>query len=377
MSQLILSHVSKSFVSQGRPDLLLDINLYVEQGECLAIVGPSGAGKTTLLRMIAGLENVTHGELLIGQKSMSQVPTSGRGLEMVFQQSSLLPHMTLEQNILFTIKNRGLSKTDQKLRIKWASKLFELDTVLHCLPMHLSKEQQQRAALARALAPQTALTLFDEPFAGLSGDTRSQLRLVLSQVQRQLGATFVMVTHQYQDAMAVADRMAVLSHLSEGAMSNLEQVGPPLELYHNPRNTHVAQLIGDPKMSLFKGVLIEKSNKLSMVQLASGERIQVQVDTRQGELGAVVTLGVRAEHIQLAPVDSVPDLLAQVVGVDRFGADTFVYLTHQGQRVVMRIAPYTVLPNVSEIGLRFPSEACYLFNNHGIAFPRTAVQIYL
>lgn len=376
MSQLILSHVSKSFVSQGRPDLLLDINLYVEQGECLAIVGPSGAGKTTLLRMIAGLESLTHGELLIGQQAMAQVPTSRRGLEMVFQQSSLLPHMTLEQNILFTLKNRSLSKADQKFRMKWASKLFELDSVLHCLPMQLSKEQQQRAALARALAPQTALTLFDEPFAGLSGDARSQLRLVLSQVQRQLGATFVMVTHQYQDAMAVADRMAVLSHLTDGAMSNLEQVGPPLELYHNPRNIHVAQLIGDPKMGFFKGVLIEKSNKLSMVQLASGERIKVQVDTRQGELGAVVTLGVRAEHVQLAPVDSAPDILAQVVGVDRFGADTVVYLTHQNQKLVMRIAPYTALPNVSEIGLHFPSEACYLFNNHGIAFPRTAAQIY-
>ncbi|MCE2593315.1 ABC transporter ATP-binding protein [Motilimonas cestriensis] len=377
MSQLILSHVSKSFISQGRPDLLLDINLYVDEGECLGIVGSSGSGKSTLLRMIAGLETLTQGEIFIDQKLMNTVPVTRRGLEMVFQQHALFPHMTLEQNILFGLKHRSLTKAEQRQRVKWVSKLFDLERVINQLPMHLSSENIQRGALAKAIAPQALLVLLDEPFAGLSGDTRSQLRLELNRVQRQLGTTFVMTTHHYQDAMAVADRMAVISHLSDQTMTNLEQVGPPLELYHNPRNTQVAQLIGEPKMCFLKGALVETNNKLSMVKLTSGERIAVQVDTRQGEVGSAITLGIRAEHLRLAQNPQETHLLAQVVGIDKFGADTFVYLNHQGRQLVLRMITATALPSVSEIPLHFPSEACYLFNDQGIAFPRTSEQLYL
>ncbi|MDO6524754.1 ABC transporter ATP-binding protein [Motilimonas sp. 1_MG-2023] len=377
MSQLILSHVSKSFVSQGRPDLLLDINLYVEQGECLGIVGPSGSGKSTLLRMIAGLETTSQGEIIIDQTQMNKVPVMRRGLEMVFQQHALFPHMTLEENILFGLKHRSLSKADQRQRVKWVSKLFDLDGVINHLPMHLSTENVQRGALAKAIAPQSSLVLFDEPFTGLSGDTRSQLRLELNRIQRQLGATFVMTTHHYQDAMAIADRMAVLSHLSDHVMTNLEQVGPPLELYLNPRNTQVAQLIGEPKMCFLKGALVKTSNKLSAIKLVTGELISVQADTRQGEEGSAITLGIRAEHLELAKSKQETHLLAQVVGIDKLGADTFVYLNHQGQQLVLRMLATIALPTVSEIALHFPSHACHLFNAQGIAFPRTSEQLYL
>ncbi len=372
MSQLILSHVSKSYLSKQRPDTLLDINLYVNQGECLGIVGPSGSGKSTLLRMIAGLESVTKGEIRFNQQVINGVPVTKRSLEMVFQRQALLPHMTVAENILFGLKNKRLTKNDQRLRLKWVSQLFDIDAWLTRLPGQLSKEGLQRCAIAKAIAPQSDLVLFDEPFAGLSGDARSQLRLEINRIQRQLGTTFVMVTHQYQDAMAIADKMAVLSHLRADAQTNLEQVGPPLELYHNPRNSHVAKMIGEPQMCLLKGTLVDLSHNLTTIELATGGMVRAQVDTRQGEIGSFVTLGIRAEHMLLANENKPAHLSAQVVGIDNFGYECFVHLMRQNQKMVMRLPVTCSLPKVSDVALHFPSEHCYLFNNQDIAFPRTS-----
>ncbi|MFO6424744.1 ABC transporter ATP-binding protein [Motilimonas sp. KMU-193] len=375
MSQLILSHVSKSYLSKQRPDTLLDVNLYVNQGECLGIVGPSGSGKSTLLRIIAGLESVTLGEVSFNQKLLNGLPATKRSLEMVFQRQALLPHMNVAENILFGLKNKGLSRSEQRLRLKWVSQLFDIDAWLTRLPGQLSKEAQKRCAIAKAIAPQSELVLFDEPFAGLSGDARSQLRLELNRIQRQLGTTFVMVTHQYQDAMAIADKMAVLSHLRPDAQTNLEQVGPPLELYHNPRNSHVARIIGEPQMCLLKGTLLDLSHNLSTIELSTGGIVRAQVDTRQGEVGGFVTLGIRAEHMQLADANKPAHLTAQVVGIDNFGCDCYVHLMRKNQKIVMRLPMTSSLPKVSDVGLHFPSEHCYLFNNQDIAFPRTSASL--
>ncbi|MCE2572481.1 ABC transporter ATP-binding protein [Motilimonas eburnea] len=375
MSQLVLSHVSKSYLSKQRPDTLLDVNLYVNQGECLGVVGPSGSGKSTLLRIIAGLETVTKGEVRFNQQVMTDTAATKRNLEMVFQKQALLPHMSVADNILFGLKNKGLKRADQRLRLKWVSQLFDIDGWLTRLPGQLSKEAVQRCAIAKAMAPQSELVLFDEPFTGLSGDARSQLRLELNRIQRQLGTTFVMVTHQYQDAMAIADKMAVLSHLRANAQTNLEQVGPPLELYHNPRNSHVAKIIGEPQMCLLKGTLVDLSHNLTTIELATGGTVRAQVDTRQGEVGNLVTLGIRAEHMQLANADKLVHVTAQVVGIDNFGCESVVHLMRQDQKMVMRLAATSHLPKVSDVGLHFPSEHCYLFNHQDIAFPRTSASL--
>ncbi|RJG41981.1 ABC transporter ATP-binding protein [Motilimonas pumila] len=376
MPQVLFSHVSKSYTAQARPDTLLDINFHVNQGESLAIVGPSGCGKTTLLRMLAGIESVTKGEISIAGKVVNNLAPAKRGLEMVFQSQSLYPHMTVQQNLSFGLLNKRLKRAEIQHRVKWAAKLLDIERFLTLYPHELAKGERQRVAIARALAPQTPLVLFDEPFEHLSGEIRSHLRLELIRIQRQLGTTMIMVTHDHEDAMGFADRMALLSQLDASSHTNLEQIGPPLELYHHPRNIKVASFVGKPKMSFFQAKLTDKANPTSTIALSNGETLSVSADTRHGEEGEYVTLGLRAEHIELASSAAAGQIHGQVIGIERFGSDTFVYLEYQGEQIAFRCDPHQNLPSSSQLALKVSPQVCYLFNHQGVAYPRTVEHLY-
>ncbi len=372
MSELLLSGISKGFGSHRCPDTLKNINLHISKGEFVAVVGPSGSGKSTLLRLISGVETISSGELTIGNKVVNQVSPAKRSLAMVFQDFALYPHLNVRQNLEFGLLARKLAKQEVQDRVKWIAALLDIKSLLNTDPASLSKGEQQRVAIARALIQKTDLVLFDEPFSSLDTETRTMMRFELTRIQRQLGTTMVYVTHDQEDAMIMADRVVVLSPLEGEADTNLEQMGPPLELYQNPRNRFVAGFIGAPKMRFLRGHLLEKDNKMSLIQLKDGEQIRVAADTRYGNHGSEIVLGLRPEHLEVADTKSQGDILAQVIGVERLGADTFVYLDKNGEELVFRAPPFVKVTAQEVFSLAVNPGKTYLFNEFGVAFPRAA-----
>src|ERR1035437_6230453 len=241
MANLQFKALSKSF---GDVEILHGIDLEIEDGEFIVFVGPSGCGKSTLLRCIAGLEEITSGELFIGGKPMNDVPPSKRGIAMVFQSYALYPHMTVAENMAFGLKLAGYSKTEITAAVRKAAEILHISNLLDRRPKALSGGQRQRVAIGRAIVRKPGVFLFDEPLSNLDANLRVQMRVELTKLHKELGSTMIYVTHDQTEAMTMGDRIAVFNR------GVVEQVGPPMELYHDPVNTFVAEFLGSPKMNL-------------------------------------------------------------------------------------------------------------------------------
>src|SRR5881397_3041542 len=264
MGQITLQGVRKSF---GPVDIIKDTNLDIENGSFVVFVGPSGCGKTTLLRLIAGLEDVSGGKILIDGKNVVDTPPAKRGLSMVFQSYALCPHMSVRGNIGFGLKMAGLSKDETNRKVEAAAATLNLTPYLDRKPRELSGGQRQRVAIGRAIVREPKAFLFDEPLSNLDAALRVQMRLEITTLQKQLATTAIYVTHDQVEAMTMADRIVVLN------AGRIEQFGSPLELYDRPANLFVAGFIGSPKMNF-----------------VSGETA--------GQNGAA-TIGVRPEHLRV------------------------------------------------------------------------------
>ena len=243
MSDLKIKNVHKSY---GTTPVVFGVNLEVRSGEFIVFVGPSGCGKSTLLRMIAGLEEITEGEIEIDNEIVNDVIAAERGVAMVFQSYALYPHMSVFDNMGFSLKNARKDKIEIEKRVKEAAKTLQIEELLSRLPKQLSGGQRQRVAIGRAITRNPKIFLFDEPLSNLDAALRAEMRVEISKLHNQIKTNMIYVTHDQVEAMTLADRIVILNH------GNIEQVGTPDEIYSDPANIFVAQFIGTPKMNILK-----------------------------------------------------------------------------------------------------------------------------
>ena len=311
-----------------------DVDLIIEDGEFLVLVGPSGCGKSTILRMIAGLEDISDGTIKIGDRLVNDVAPKDRDIAMVFQNYALYPHMSVFDNMAFGLKLRKLPKDEITERVNAAAEILEIKEFLDRKPKALSGGQRQRVAMGRAIVRKPSAFLMDEPLSNLDAKLRVQMRAELERLHTQLGTTTVYVTHDQVEAMTLGDRVAVLRPVSEARPYNLQQVGPPTELFDHPENLFVAGFVGSPAMNLTYGHLEAEGDNVHAV--LSGARIRVEtkaLDNHPGlekRMNEELVIGVRPSDLEAASVaghDPERAIQAQVEVTEMLGADTYIHFT--------------------------------------------------
>ena len=323
MATLEIRDVRKSF---GKAAVVHGVSICVEKGEFVVIVGPSGCGKSTLLRMVAGLEEVTGGEIVIGGRVVNDLEPKDRDIAMVFQNYALYPHMRVYDNMAYGLKIRGMSRDEIDGRVREAARILELEALLDRKPRQLSGGQRQRVAMGRAIVRHPKVFLFDEPLSNLDAKLRVQMRLELQKLHRRLGVTSLYVTHDQVEAMTLGQRIIVMN------AGRAEQIGTPREIYDRPQTTFVAGFIGSPPMNL----------------------IPSKLDGRD------VLLGVRPEHLEPC-AESEANLIAEVDLVEPLGADTLAHGHVNGERIIARV--HAALNTVhGRLPLRFRPENRHYFD---------------
>ncbi len=315
MTDLKLTGVGKTYA--GAVEVLTDINLDIKQGELIVFVGPSGCGKSTLLRMIAGLEKITAGELMIDGQLVNDVPPAQRGIAMVFQSYALYPHMTVRENMSFALKLAGQTKSEIDEAVNRAAHMLQLDEYLDRLPKALSGGQRQRVAIGRSIVRDPKVYLFDEPLSNLDAALRVATRIEIAQLKEQMpDRTMIYVTHDQVEAMTLASRIVVLAN------KGIAQVGTPLELYERPNSEFVAQFIGSPAMNLLPGEVIGTGAQ-TRVRLAGGGETLSDYPTTDADMGLKVNVGVRPEDFVAATDDMV--FTGRVKITEALGEVTLLY----------------------------------------------------
>ncbi len=365
MANVSLHNISKSY---GKTAVLQDINLDIQHGELVVLVGPSGCGKSTLLRMLCGLEDISSGELRIGNDVVNTLPPAERGIAMVFQSYALYPHMTVFKNMAFGLKIHGSSKADIAERVRAAAKVLHIDHLLERLPRELSGGQRQRVAIGRAIVRKPRLFLFDEPLSNLDAALRAKTRIELARLHRELGATMVYVTHDQVEAMTLGDKIVVLSD------GQVQQAGTPLELYQQPANRFVATFIGSPTINLLPAKVLEARADGVRLQLADGSQVLALVDGTGLGMGESVEVGLRAEHCRVdgaAPDPQDTALHAQITLVEHLGESNLLYLrTDNEQELIVRGDGNAAVRLGDAVIVRARPESLYLFRADGRALPR-------
>jgi len=325
-----------------------DFDLAIGDGEFLVLVGPSGCGKTTVLRMIAGLEDITEGTISIGDRVVNDVEPKDRDIAMVFQNYALYPHMSVRDNMAFGLKLRKFKKEEIDRRVSDTADILEITEFLERKPKALSGGQRQRVAMGRAIVREPAAFLMDEPLSNLDAKLRVQMRAELERLSARLGTTTVYVTHDQVEAMTLGDRVAVLRAVSASRPYNLQQVGPPTELYDHPVNLFVAGFIGSPAMNLMYGTLESRGQE---VWLKAGE-YEIKVDSRsldahpgvEKRMGQELVVGIRPDSMEAAVMAGPDDkrtIRAEVEATEMLGAETFVHFS--GKR------PPVITPDIEEL----------------------------
>ena len=316
MAGLELKSVFKRF---GAIQVIHGIDLKIDPGEFVVFVGPSGCGKSTLLRMIAGLEPISDGRLMIGGEDVTDVPAVKRGLAMVFQSYALYPHMSVRKNMSFGLETIGAPKAEIERKVTEAAEILQITKLLDRKPGQLSGGQRQRVAIGRAIVREPRIFLFDEPLSNLDAELCMQMRVEINKLHRRLGATMIFVTHDQVEAMTLADRIVVL----RGGI--VEQVGSPLDLYNNPANIFVAGFIGSPRMNLIPGTVTAQSGDSVTVQIDGGSTLTARLEA-PCPVGAKVTVGIRPEA--MVPVSPGSGLInGEVQITEQMGGETYVYLS--------------------------------------------------
>ena len=344
MASVSYDHVTKRF--SGGTLAVNDFNLEVKDTEFMVLVGPSGCGKSTALRMLAGLEEVSEGEIKIGDKVVNDMPPRDRDIAMVFQSYALYPHMTVFDNLAFGLRMRGTPRDDIERRVNAAANILELGPLLKRKPRQLSGGQRQRVALGRAIVREPQAFLLDEPLSNLDAKLRVQTRIELQKQHRALHATFIYVTHDQVEAMTMGDRIAVMK---DGV---LQQVAPPREIYDNPANMYVAGFIGSPTMNFIPVTVQGTSAK------ASG--FDIELPTAPGVEKGV--LGIRPEALTEHPRDGHSGMDLKVEVTEVLGADQFVYGTVGGDAITARVDPNLKVSPGDRVRLGIDMRRLHLFD---------------
>ena len=336
MAQVILRKVHKTF---DKSEVVHGIDLDIAHNEFVVLVGPSGCGKSTTLRMIAGLEEISKGDIFIGERLVNDVPPKDRDIAMVFQNYALYPHMTVFENMSFGLKLRGVHKTEIKRRVDEAAAILNIGELLERRPKQLSGGQRQRVAMGRAIVRQPQVFLFDEPLSNLDAKLRVQMRTEIKKLHLKVATTIVYVTHDQVEAMTLADRIVVMN------AGNIEQIGSPQEMYENPTTKFVAGFIGSPSMNFIPCKLVENAGALN-IQLTDKILLRVPKDKEaryRPHANRDLTFGLRPEHLTEAKVhpanSHLVDFSYPVEVTEPMGVDTMVFIAIEGVDVCCRCAP--------------------------------------
>ena len=358
MSGVELKGVSKSY---GKTHVIHGVDLSIEPGEFCVFVGPSGCGKSTLLRMIAGLEDISAGELSIGGKPMNDVDPSRRGVAMVFQSYALYPHLSVRENMGFGLRFDRTPKEEIRRRVDEVAQVLELTHLLDRKPRALSGGQRQRVAVGRAIVRKPDVFLFDEPLSNLDAELRVNMRVEIARLHKSLGSTIIYVTHDQVEAMTLADRIVVLR------AGKVEQVGRPLDLYDDPDNSFIAGFIGSPRMNMLPAVVKAVNGASVTIQVEPFPDAVFDVTLRQDRVapGDSLTFGVRPEHLSVAQGVSFR-LIADVV--EHLGGESYVYARNAGNdvRVIMKMPDVRQIRTGSAVTACFDPARALLFDKEGL-----------
>ena len=361
MASLSLNHIYK--VYSGNVTAVSDFCLEIEDKEFIVLVGPSGCGKSTTLRMVAGLEEISSGELYIGDKLVNDVAPKDRDIAMVFQNYALYPHMTVFDNMAFGLKLRKTPKAEIKQRVEEAARILDIAHLLNRKPKALSGGQRQRVALGRAIVREPKVFLFDEPLSNLDAKLRVAMRTEITKLHQRLQTTFIYVTHDQTEAMTMGDRIVVMKD------GMIQQVDTPQNLYDYPCNIFVAGFIGSPQMNFLDGTL-QKSGDQYTVDLAGTTIPLPKEKTADGKLDAYVgktlKVGIRPEDIkddeEFLEKHSTSHLNAEVEVSELMGAEIYLYLTYQGQNLMARVAPTSKSRRGDKIVVAMDTNKIHLFD---------------
>jgi multiple sugar transport system ATP-binding protein len=374
MSRIDFKQVNKRY-APGLPLTISNVDLTIDKGEFCVFVGPSGCGKSTLLRMVAGLEDITSGDLEIEGQRVNDLPPAQRGVAMVFQSYALYPHMTVAKNMAFGLKVKRVEQSLIDKKVKEAGEILQLTPLLDRLPKALSGGQRQRVAIGRAIVTEPKVFLFDEPLSNLDAALRVQTRLEIAKLHEDIGtASMIYVTHDQVEAMTLADKI-VLLHAGKliAERGSLAQVGTPMLLYHRPASLFVAEFMGSPKMNVLPARFVRAEPAHAVVEVA-GQQVTVAVDARHVAPGADVHLGVRPEHIEVADSGAGAGLPVLLRHVERLGDVSLLYvdLGKVYPNVLTVRAEGSVRPPAgTRMTLRLLPDRLHLFDSKGLACPRT------
>jgi multiple sugar transport system ATP-binding protein len=371
MSSLHLQSLCKTY-AQGS-QVLRDVSLDVGEGEFCVFVGPSGCGKSTLLRMVAGLEDISAGELRIGDQRMNDVPPAKRGVAMVFQSYALFPHLSVFDNIAFGMQLAKLPPATIQRKVHEVAQVLQLDHLLERKPKSLSGGQRQRVAIGRAIVREPGVFLFDEPLSNLDAALRVQTRLEIARIHRSFGrASTLYVTHDQVEAMTLADKILLLNAGEAVAREgSVAQCGTPLAIYHHPRNLFVAGFIGSPKMNFLPGTFVAGTSEDAQVRLHTGELINARVNSQGLQAGHNVTVGVRPEHTQHS--GETQHIVRTVQWQERLGDATYLYMQSEDGHspFIMKTTGMNAAQIGQRIAVHLPAQDLHLFDDKGQALTRT------
>lgn len=361
MASVVFEQVTKQFDTYMA---VKDLNLTVEDQEFLVLVGPSGCGKTTSLRMLAGLETISQGNIYIGDRRVNTMPPKDRDIAMVFQSYALYPHMSVYENMAFSLQLHGTPKGEIERRVKDAARQMGIEELLSRKPKELSGGQRQRVAVCRAIVRNPAVFLMDEPLSNLDAKLRVQARAEISKLHKNLGTTFIYVTHDQVEAMTMGSRIAVMNQ------GILQQVDTPTNLYHHPNNLFVAGFIGSPAMNTFKATLIKHEGGFYL----KSEAFLLKLPDIPEAAGAIapyvgndVIFGIRPESIhdpRYVPPDIIPETVAVTISViEMMGNEVILYLsTRDGQECIARVDPRSTLSFGDSVEGVIDMSSSYLFD---------------
>ncbi|MGV8832301.1 MAG: ABC transporter ATP-binding protein [Devosia sp.] len=353
MSQLTLRSVHKHY---GEVEVIKGIDLDIAHGEFVVFVGPSGCGKSTLLRMIAGLEEISSGEVTIGDRVVNDIEPRDRGVAMVFQSYALYPHMSVYDNVGFGLKLAGTAKDVRDRKIRDVAKVLQMEHLLDRKPAQLSGGQRQRVAIGRAIVREPDVFLFDEPLSNLDAALRVDMRMELARLHHELGATMIYVTHDQVEAMTLADKIVVLN----GGV--LQQVGTPLDLYNNPANLFVAGFIGSPKMNFVTGTVQSIVGDVAQVATQDSSMV-LSVPATGLSVGQAITIGIRPHGLLVDPKGQLQGIVQLV---ESLGNETVVRVAlTDGTEITAALPGQSHLAKGAPIRLGFAATECHIFDDQG------------
>lgn len=353
MAGVVLENIRKSY---GNVDVIKGVDLEINDGEFTVFVGPSGCGKSTLLRMIAGLEDISAGDMFIGEKRVNELPPKDRSVAMVFQSYAIFPHMTVRENIGFGLTIAKTPKAEKDSKVQEAARILQMEHLLDRRPSQLSGGQRQRVAIGRAITRKPEVFLFDEPLSNLDAALRIDMRMEIGKLHQQLGATMIYVTHDQVEAMTLADKIVVLKD------GEVMQAGAPMDLYHNPKNLFVAGFLGAPSMNFSIVDIVKVDGEHITIKNDAIAQTVVNAQGRSFAIGDKATLGLRPQYLSIvdAPAAS---MTGTVVLTERLGSETVLNIRlTDGSTLIAAIADDQIFDKGQSVGLAFDAAKAHLFD---------------